>query len=341
MRETPWFLTPRRFLRAIALGTGALGTAMLVALACGDEPIRLLLVLRGEGTATEREIFALVRLPRVLLAAGAGGLLGVSGAAFQSVLANPLADPYVLGSAGGAAFAVVLIESFAAFALGWSGRVACAILGAAVSLALVAAIVRDPLRAGVHVLVLAGVVVNAFFGAAIVLAVALLDPVGAHGAVLWMIGTLGVLPGKTEALFSLVALLGIVLLLASLSRAANALSMGEDGALLLGRRAMRVRWLLLAAGTIAAGIAVGVAGPIGFVGLIVPHCVRRLAGADHRLVFPLSAFVGAALIVLADIPARTIVSPQGLPVGVFTALLGVPFFLVLLRQSQLPPRRNG
>jgi iron complex transport system permease protein len=329
-----WLVTPRRFGLALGGGAALLVVALALGLWIGEEPVDVWGGLTGTGTRLDRDVIQVSRLPRVLAAASVGSLLGLSGACFQGVLRNPLADPYVLGTAGGAAYGSVLAASLGIAGGAWGGRFVCSLAGAFGALGLVLAVARRRGGVSVATLILVGVVVNAFFGAALLFTVALLDPVQTRTAVLWMMGTLGTWNDTLEPRVGAVALAVALVLAMPWARAANALAGGEESAAALGVEVGRARWWLLGAGGLCAGAAVGLAGPIGFVGLIVPHCVRRITGADHRLLFPLSALGGGALLVLADVPARTVVAPQILPVGVFTAMLGAPFFLWLLRRSE-------
>jgi iron complex transport system permease protein len=331
MSAEHYALTPRRFALSLGAGAALLGVALLVGCVVGLGSIDLWGAVTGTGPAADVNIFRIARLPRVLTAAGVGALLGLGGALFQGVLRNPLADPYVLGTAGGAALGTMLALSLGIAQAVPGGRLACSLLGAFVALACVMGAAARRGRVSVHTLILVGVVVNTFCGAAILLTVALLEPEPAHSAVLWMMGALG-MPALGDACITAVALALALAIAWPFARRANLLAGGEESAAYLGVDVARTRWILLAVGGLCAGAAVGEAGPIGFIGLVVPHCVRRVAGADHRLLLPLSALGGAALLVLADIPSRSL-GAQVLPVGVFTAMLGAPFFLWLLRRT--------
>lgn len=331
MSRATWALTPRRFATGIAVGIAILLGAVLLGCVVGLDTIDVWGAVTGTGSRADINVFRIARLPRVLTAAGVGALLGLGGALFQGVLRNPLADPYILGTAGGAALGTMLALSLGIAQAVPLGRLGCSLLGAFVALACVMGAAARRGKVSVHTLILVGVVVNTFCGAAILLTVALLDPEPAHSAVLWMMGALG-MPDLGDAVITGIALAVALAVAWPLARRANLLAGGEESAAYLGVDVSRTRWILLGIGGLCAGAAVGEAGPIGFVGLVVPHCVRRLTGADHRLLIPLSALGGAALLVLADIPSRSI-SAQELPVGVFTAMLGAPFFLWLLRRT--------
>ena len=326
-----WALSRRRAVAWVGGGAVLLLLALWLALALGYERVDAWGGLWSTGPMRDQSIIWGARLPRVLMAAAVGGLLGLGGALFQAVLRNPLADPYVLGTAGGAALGTMLAIGTGIALSVPLGRLACSLLGAFVALACVLAVAKRPGRVPAHTLILVGVVVNSFCGSAILLTVSLLDTGPAHSAVLWMMGSLGI-PSLWDAGLAGGALLLALALAWPMARTANLMAGGEEAATFLGVDVPRARWWLLAVGGLCTGAAVGQAGPIGFVGLVVPHCVRRVAGADHRLLLPLSVLAGAALLVLADIPARSLL-PSAIPVGVFTAMLGVPFFLFLLRRT--------
>jgi iron complex transport system permease protein len=289
--------------------------------------------LRGGSDETTRQIVNGLRLPRALMAVLVGGGLALAGATFQALLRNPLAEPYILGISGGAAVGAVLtltlgLTSEASWALPLA-----AFAGALLAIVLVFAVAR---RAGgpldVRVLLLAGVVVGAFFSAVIALILALSDAPSVRSAVIWMMGSLA---GSDWTRVGIVALytLPTALVLMGLARSLNLLSLGEETASVLGadvERAKRIGFLVASLLT-AAGV--GVAGVIGFVGLVVPHGVRLLVGADNRILLPLSFLTGGAFLAWADLVARTVVAPAELPIGVITAFVGVPLFLLLLRRS--------
>ena len=282
------------------------------------------------GDPTARAILVDVRLPRVLVAALVGAILGVAGATFQTLLRNPFADPFILGVSGGAAAGAAI-----ATALGWSrlpGVVPIvAFLGACGSTAAVFLLARrrehtDPAR-----LLLSGLVLNAFFSAIILIAFSMSRASDLTAALRWMMGTL------FSASWGDVVLLAVVLAAGFILLAANAndlrmLAFGEDDAKSRGVDVEFIKFAGFATGSIITGAAVAVSGIIGFVGLLVPHLVRLMWRTDYRVTLPLSALGGAILLVVADLVSRLTVSE--LPVGAFTALLGVPFFLSLLRRSR-------
>jgi len=267
-----------------------------------------------------------LRLPRAAAAFAVGGLLAVAGALMQVLLRNPLADPYVLGLSGGAA-----CGALAALLIGAAALVTpAAFVGAGVSTVLVFGLARGsgtwvPAR-----LLLTGIVVAAGWGALIMLMLALAPDAQVRGMLFWLIGDLS---GATHGGRALIALAVVLAIALPFARDATLLARGEATAATLGVPVRAVTFALhvLAAG--ATAVAVTVAGSVGFVGLVVPHAVRLVIGNDQRFLLPASALAGGALLVLADTLARTIVAPAQLPVGVLTALAGVPLFLWLLRRS--------
>jgi len=308
----------------LALLTAAALAALALALAVGSLPLnpaRLLGALLTPDNDLPGRILWGLRLPRALTAFAVGGLLGLAGALMQVLLRNPLGDPYVLGVSGGAACAV-LLAMLAGLPLLWLAPLAFA--GALASTLLVFALARG----GRHLL-LTGVVVAAGWGAAISFLLSTSPPVQLPGMLFWLMGDLSGAPAP--GLGWLVLATGLLLTL-PLARSLNLLGRGELAAASLGVATGRLRWQVYTLASLLTGTAVSIAGSIGFVGLIAPHLVRLLLGSDHRLVLPGSVLLGGTLLVLADTLARTLLAPQQLPVGVLTALLGVPLFLLLLRR---------
>jgi iron complex transport system permease protein len=302
-----------------------LGAAAVVSLGVGAVSMSgadVVAALRGIGDPTHVTIVRTLRLPRVVEAALVGAALSVSGAVFQALLRNPLADPYVLGVSGGAAAGAVL-----AVVLGWAATAAWA-----VPLALVMQVALAVGRAlDTRVLLLAGVVVGAFFNAGVLLLLTLADAESYRSAMFWLMGSLAGANPRDAALLAvyLVPALGVLL---ALARALNLLSLGEEPAAFLGVRVGRVKLVAFGVASLLAAAGVAAAGVIGFVGLVVPHAVRLVWGANHEFLLPASALLGAAFLVLVDTGARTIAAPAELPIGVVTALLGVPFFVYLLKR---------
>ncbi|MBI2875514.1 MAG: iron ABC transporter permease [Candidatus Tectomicrobia bacterium] len=309
-----------------ALGSTLLGpTELLAALSAG---------LEGRSTDPEAVILLQVRLPRVLLAGLVGAALSAGGVAFQALLRNPLAEPYILGVSGGAAFGAMLAIALGAEGFWWglSPVPLCAFLGALFSLWLLYALAQTQGRLLAHTLLLVGVILNAFFSAGMLFFTSLLDSDRLHQVVLWLMGSLGSLSYRILAPVALYVILGLGVLWL-MARDLNLLSLGEETAQQLGVDVERLKRVVLLAASLLTGAAVSLAGLIAFVGLIVPHVVRLLFGPDHRLLMPAAALLGAIFLMAADTLARTLMAPTELPVGVITALGGGPFFLWLLRRQ--------
>ncbi|MGW0803219.1 FecCD family ABC transporter permease [Nonomuraea sp. NPDC002799] len=271
-----------------------------------------------------------LRLPRVLLAAVVGGLLAMAGAGYQGVFRNPLADPYLLGAAAGAGLAatvaIVLLPSLA-------GSIpAAAFLGAVGGVFLAYTLGNTAGRAGgTATLVLAGVAVTSFL-TAIQTFIQQFKVEELQRIYSWILGDVG---GGWDQLGLVLpyAVVAAVLLLLH-GRMLDVLSVGDEEAASLGVPAARVRLTVLLAASLATAAAVAVSGLIGFVGIVIPHVVRRLAGGSYRIVLPLSMLGGAAFLVLADLLARTVIAPAELPIGVVTMFVGAPFFVGVLRMTR-------
>ena len=278
----------------------------------------------------ERAILVELRLPRVLAAAIIGAGLGVAGAAFQALLRNPLAEPYTLGVASGASLAAVIaIRLGLATALGMSAVGIAALIGALATVALVYRLSVVGNRLPPATLLLAGITIAMFSSAASMLLQYTADFTEVYRIVRWMMGGLDAVRYSTLARASVAIAAGIVAIL-YLAPELNALAGGEDAAAALGINTRRTVAAGLGAASLIVGAAIAVAGPIGFIGLIVPHALRALAGPDHRILIPASALAGAGLLCLCDTLAHLALAPAELPVGVITAVLGGPFFLYLL-----------
>jgi len=270
-----------------------------------------------------------LRLPRALAAWVVGAMLALSGCLMQVLLRNPLADPYILGVSGGAAFAAL-----AGMTIGVAAALipVLALLGAFLSILIVFGLARGTGPWSGTRLLLTGVVTAAGWAALISLVLATGSDNSLRGMLFWLMGDFSYarLPGWAVA----VLLLGLALTL-GMARSLNVLAMGETTASLLGESTRKLLWALYGVASLLTAAAVAVAGTIGFVGLIVPHLVRLASGSDHRVLIPASALFGGAFLVFSDTVARTILAPRQLPVGVITALLGVPLFLVLLNRARI------
>jgi iron complex transport system permease protein len=332
MRSTPW----RRGLPVVAAGGVALLAAVLAAPFIGSTPIRFGEVFGGRTPFEDNvdaQIFFLARLPRALAAALVGGTLAAAGVVFQGLLRNPLATPYTLGVSAGASLGAMLAITFGA-SLPVVGIAGASLAGAFAAVVVVYALASARHRGlSTTVLLLAGVTLNAFFSALILFVQYLSDFAETYRALRWLMGDLDV-AGYEPLLTALPLVLLALLAFAWLARPLNLLSLGPEAAGTRGLNVTAAQRLAFFSGSLATGAAVSVGGPIGFVGIIVPHFVRLLVGADHRLVLPGSIFIGGAFLIACDALARTVLAPLELPVGIITALIGGPFFLWLLLRSR-------
>ena len=298
----------------------------------GLSPSELWLALTDPAQAgPARSILVSLRLPRVVTGALAGASLAVSGAIFQALLRNPLAEPYLLGVSSGAGLGAVAAITLG-LTRGPAGLAMAALAGGLLAIVVVFRVAQVVGRLDTRVLILAGVVVSAFFGACIMLLLTLARGDALRSAVLWTMGSLSGVSWQMAGVLAAYTLPAALVALL-LARDLNALSIGEETAAHLGTRVEATKRLSYLLASLLAATAVSVAGVIGFVGLVVPHAVRLLWGADHRRLLPACFFAGGGVLVLADTLARTVAAPLELPVGVITAIVGVPAFLVLLRKT--------
>lgn len=305
--------------------TAGLAISLVLGTAFGSESLSFLNL-----TDEQRTILFDIRIPRVLLAACVGASLAAAGAGLQSLLRNPLAEPYLLGVSNGAALgtmlALVFFETFE-----WS-RPVLAFVGAGVATFAVYRIART--RAGMNVerLVLSGVIVTTFLSSIIVLLTSLLDAAKLRTFTFWLLGDLSQSTQGGVYLAGAVAIVGTIVLRTQ-ARALNLMMIGERDAFDLGVEVGEVRLIVFVAVSALVGSTVAASGSVGYVGLIVPHLVRLASGSDNRAVIPFSAVAGAIFVVAADLVARTAISPRELPVGAITALIGAPLFIYLLRRN--------
>lgn len=349
--HTPW---PRR-LATVWLGGGALLLlALAVAAGCGAYAIApqalpgiawRALVAAWQGVPltqamhgdTQALVFASIRLPRLLLGVAAGAGLGLAGALMQGLFRNPLADPGLVGVSSGAALAAgITIVLGAALVpdmprqLGSWALVLSAFAGGLGVTALIYLLAQTASGTQVTLMLLAGIAINALAGAGLGYLSTIATDEQMRSVQFWMLGSLGTASWQSVWLVMGLSVLALALGL-TLARPLNALALGEAQAAMLGVPVERVKRLAVLLAALAVGAVTATTGIIGFIGLVAPHMVRLLLGPDHRLVLPGAALLGAALVLLADALARTVAAPAELPLGVLTAALGAPFFLVLLR----------
>jgi len=321
-------LTPARSLAWLT------GLALLLAVCLG---LGLLFgsggfLVPGSLSSVESSILYKVRLPRVLLAAVLGGSLTGAGIVFQALLRNPLADPYVLGVSGGASIGGVLaLVTGLGLLLGPLAVPLCAFGGALAALLFIYRIAAVNGRLTVYTVLLTGVIFNAFSGAFIYFIQSVASLQQLHAIVFYLMGSVPSYGYGTIALLFATCLAACAGLFA-MTRSYNALSLGEEAAMQLGVDTEGLKRNTFLLGSLLTGLAVAVAGLIGFIGLVVPHLLRLILGPDHRLLLPAGALGGASFLVLADLVSRVVVAPNEIPVGVVTALVGGPFFLVLMKR---------
>ncbi|GGC68342.1 FecCD family ABC transporter permease [Marinobacter halophilus] len=322
-------------IRPIALPLALLALAgvlaTVISLGVGSvaiDPMDVLSVFLGEGTDLQRTLVLELRLPRTLSGFATGGLLAVAGALMQVLLRNPLADPYVLGLSGGAAVGALL-----AMLAGLGGVV---VSGSAFAGAMLATLMVFGLAHGTGSwtpsrLLLTGVVVAAGWGAVITLMLAISPARELPGMLYWLMGDVSYARTPWPGLGLLLVVCFIVV---PLGRSLNVLARGPMQAAALGISVRPLEWMIYVLASLLTATAVTMAGSIGFVGLVIPHMLRMVLGNDQRLILPACALAGGTLLVLADTLARVVIAPEQLPVGVITALLGVPTFLYLLYRSR-------
>ena len=317
----------------LALGTGAIRLSPTTVWRELLAPTGLTASLGG----AEGAIIWTLRVPRTLLAALVGGVLGLAGAVMQGLFRNPLADPGLLGVSAGAALGAVgmIVVGLAALpeALRPYGTPFAAFAGALLVTLLVMRVAQHEGRVLIATMLLAGIVFNALAGAGTSALIFAANDLQLRDILFW---TMGSCAGATPAILGVTLLCALPLLLAApfLVRGLNALILGEREAGTLGLPIERLKWAAVLLVALAVGAGVAAAGMIGFVGIVAPHLARLLRGADHRWVLPASALIGATLLPLADAAARVLVAPAELPIGLLTALLGGPFFLALLLRQR-------
>lgn len=345
--DTPTAVSPAANRRRHALLLGTLGVALLgtsvVAVGIGPVAItpsvvtdvvlgRLGLADPEAASATDDSIVWLIRLPRVILGATVGAALALAGAVIQALVRNPLADPYLLGISSGAS-----VGAAASILFGVGGGVLAltgsAFVGALLAIVLVLSVARIGGRLIISRLVFAGIAVGfALTALTNFLVFASESREGARAVMFWTLGSLAQSRWSSVPLAVAAVVVAAVVFIAW-ARRLDALAIGDDTALALGTDPTRFRSAAVVVVSLVVAVAVSVSGLIGFVGLVVPHIARRLVGASHRIVLPVSALLGALLLVCADVLARTAFAPRELPLGILTALIGTPLLIALVRRS--------
>ncbi len=328
-------LTPKRLIGKILLCLAALAAVMFICSLVGTQKISLSAVFQGSGNTpgqnTDYDIYVAVRVPRIILAALVGAALAASGVALQAILRNPLAEPYILGISSGAALGVMTAALAGISFSFWAGS-PIAVMAFIFALGTVWLVWLVGHLAGgstVTSLLLAGVVINAFFSAVIMLMTSLINSEQLRSTIMWLMGSIG--EKSFSTLFvSAIFIIGGIIVLFTITQKLNVLTFGTSEAQSLGVNPKKITFAAFALASFITAVAVGLSGLVGFVGLVVPHSVRLVFGPDHRLLLPASALLGAAFVVICDTIARTIIAPAQLPVGVITAIIGGPVFLILL-----------
>ena len=320
-------ITPGSLLTLLVIGAIA---ALAAAIGFGSGqagPMDVVDVILDQAEPATRDILLKLRLPRALAAFGTGASLALAGVLMQVLLRNPLADPYILGTSGGAAVAALAAMLAGATHLVIDGA---AFGGALCSTLLVFIVARYHGNWSPGRLLLTGVVIAAGWGAVISLILATAPETNLRGILFWLMGdfSFATNPWPTLIVAALATATGL-----ALARSLNVLSVGDAQAALLGLRVRPIRTIVYLLSALLTAIAVTTAGTIGFIGLVVPHLIRLISGSDHRTLIPGAALAGGILLVIADLIARSIIAPRQLPVGAITAIIGVPLFLFLLGRT--------
>ncbi|HQX57100.1 MAG TPA: iron ABC transporter permease [Pyrinomonadaceae bacterium] len=315
----------KRHLKIAVLLAIALVAVLILAAMLGAERLPLF-------SLNEQQMSILydIRLPRILLGACVGASLAVAGAGLQSLLRNPLAEPYLLGVSNGAALGTMV--AFVFFQSLELTRPILAFAGAGIATIAVYRMAKSRTGMNVERLVLSGVIITTFLSSVIVMLTTLLDAAKLRSFTFWLLGDLSQATPNGVYISLGAAIIGTVVLMTQ-AKALNLMMVGERDAFDFGVEVGRVRMLVFGASSLVVGAAVAASGSVGYVGLIVPHLVRLTIGSDNRLVVPFSAVVGAIFVVFADTIARTAIAPRELPVGAITALIGAPLFIYLLRKN--------
>ena len=336
-------LTRKKVIIISILLTILLGLVILFSITVGSvkvKPLRSIMIffqsilgLKGAGTETERAIILSLRVPRALMAGLVGAGLSVSGAIFQALLRNPLADPYILGVSSGAAVGAII-----AILMGLStlsiGLPLASFIGALLTIVIVFNFGRQDGKIHPNTLLLAGVIIGSFLSALIMFFISISQKEELHTIIFWLMGDFSF--SNTQAIYMIFPYIffGFIFLYLR-ARQFNLILSGEESALQMGVDVERLKLISYLLASLITAASVSVCGLIGFVGLIVPHSVRLIFGPDHRLLLPSAALIGASFLIASDTFARTLLAPTELPVGVITAAFGGPFFIYLLRTRKV------
>ncbi|MFH1282399.1 MAG: iron ABC transporter permease [bacterium] len=315
-------------LTALSIGQGDISIKKATAVLLGS----CIYSIKGEPEQNqqERDIILKIRLPRVILGFIVGAGLSVVGVCFQSMLANPLADPYILGASSGAALGTSLVVAFGINSI--LLQPICAFLGALLAIIMVYLLAQHKRMLNVHTLLLSGVIVNSFLFALVIFLMSLIGRDSGQ-ILMWLLGSLVTFQSDLIGIIGVITFAGIIILQIN-SWKLNLISIGEEKATSLGINSESTKLLLFVVSSIIVGAVVSISGLIGFVGLIVPHITRLILGPDNRKLIIGSMLIGGNFLVISDCIARTIVQPIELPIGVITALAGAPFFFYLLRRNR-------
>lgn len=331
-------VTAARIVRVVLLLVSVFLIVLIVSLMTGPGDVSPLSLARHllwlclgaeEGLdPAEKTILLSIRLPRILFAGIVGAALSAAGVVFQSVLRNPLADPYILGISGGAAVGAIIGILIGAGVIPF-GIPGLAFAGSLLTIITIFGIAGRRTDGHSNTLLLTGVIINAFFAAVIMFLVSISSSDRLQSVFFWLMGDLS-LAEQGEVLFTALFLLAGFIVMMFYARPLNLLLTGEETAMRLGVDVERTKKILLVTASMTTAAAVSVSGTIGFVGLIIPHLLRLMLGADHRLLLPSALLFGASFLAAADTIARTLLAPVELPVGVVTAMCGAPYFIYLL-----------
>jgi len=336
-------LTPKKVLTVSILLSLLLILVILFSIMVGSvkvKPLRSITILlqsvlglKGAGTETEKAIILSLRVPRALLAGLVGAGLSVSGAIFQALLRNPLADPYILGVSSGAAVGAII-----AILMGLStlsvGLPLASFIGALLTIFIVFHFGRQDGKIHPNTLLLAGVIIGSFLSALIMFFISISQKEELHTIIFWLMGDFSLSNYEAISVILPYIFLGFLILYLR-ARHLNLILSGEESALQMGVDVERLKLISYLLASLITSASVSVCGLIGFVGLIVPHTVRLIFGPDHRLLLPSAALIGASFLIASDTFARTLLAPTELPVGVITAAFGGPFFIYLLRTRKV------